>query len=229
MKSPSSHYIIYFITHTSLKSLQQPLHLSKMRFFSKFVVGLIALQASWVWADPLVTSQNDTDVLTSRGEDGLAKRNYNIDLNFHSSVSASDRRLINQGFQDMQTLARAAANYNFQNTAGNVDGIYRRYFPQGSELKVQAMFRFLAGIPQTWGGVARNRPDFSGMTIKRSSAITTYQANTQQLGTGHTITFYDNAMPPKVPQSIQAMMPFRETKTSIKMEMLGAIILHELL
>ena len=200
-----------------------------MQFVSRCVVGLIALQASWVWAYPSIDSLNEIDILASRGEDGFVKRLYGINLNFDPSVSRDDRNIIFQAFRDMQTLATAAANYNFQNTAGNTDGIYSRYFPQGSEQKVQALFRFLAGIAQTWGGIQRTTPDFSRITIKRDTGSPLTQAGTLRTADGYTITIYDLAMSSVVPPSIQSMLPFIETQTSRKMEMLGAIILHELL
>ena len=198
-----------------------------MQFFFQFVIGLIALQASWIWADPFINSLNVTDIVASRGEDDLVKRNYNINLNFDSSVSAGDQAIITQGFQDMQTLATAAANYDFSNTAGNIDGIYRRYFPQGNQLRVQALFRYLAGIPQTWGGVQRTTPDFSQITIRREKGGLFTQAYVERTALGHSITFTDFGM--RTPPTIQSLIPFTETKTSSKFEMLGAVILHELL
>ena len=199
-----------------------------MYFFNKCALGLLTLQASCFFASPTVESQVEHDIIANLSGHQLGKR-YPIQLNFDNSVSAGDRAIINQGFQDMQALATAAANYDYSNTAGSIDGIYRRYFPNGYEDKVKALFRYLAGIAQTWGNQQLTTPDFGGITIKRSNQMSFNQASTTLTrGQTYDITINRLGFPPVISPSIEALR-FRGTKTSIKMEMLGSVILHELL
>ena len=200
-----------------------------MYLLTRCLLFLVALQASCLFASPTSETLEERAFLLKPSGEGLQKRLYNIQLTFDGTVSTADQNTINAAFQDMITLATAAANYDFSNTAGNIDGIYRRYFPQGGELKVQALFRYLAGIGQTWGGQQLTRPDFSGLVIKRKTVQGTAQAFTQlSSAQRYNITFCNLGMPPVVPATI-ATTNFHGTQTSSKMEMLGAIVLHELL
>lgn len=189
--------------------------------FTKYILPLLALHASYSFATP--TSENNTEY-----DVGLEKR-YNVALNFANGVSNADQATIQNAFQDMQLLARAAANYDYSNTAGNIDGIYRRYFPQGSEQKVQAMFKFLGGIPQNWGPRPLTSPDFSRITFNKVGLSGTVQAFTQAYnGGGYDITFTSLGFPPVVKGTVQDLN-FRGIQTSVKMETVGAILMHELL
>ena len=201
-----------------------------MYFFKACTIGLLFLQSSLSFAIPTDSLLSKGLSLGGRDESGanLQKR-YPIALNFDPSVSGADRTIINQAFQDMQTLAAAAANYNFANSAGNIDGIYVKYFPQGQEQRIQALFRYLAGINQQWGGAQLTTPDFSGFTIKRAADTgNNLQGSCRMTANGrYDITIYDLAM-----QSISpsiAALNFQGSKTSAKMESLGSVILHELL
>lgn len=201
-----------------------------MWFFKQCAVGLLLLQSSLSFASPTDTDVSTDGILTDRDESGatLQKRNYPINLNFDPSVPAKERPIITQAFQDMQTLSAAAANYNFANSAGNIDGIYVKYFPQGQEARIQALFKYFAGINQQWGGSQLTTPDFSGITIKRAGKLGNLQAECRQTSnTKYDITIYDLGMQGTSPSI--AALNFRGTKTSAKMESLGAIILHELL
>ena len=200
-----------------------------MYFIKQCAIGLLALQNSFSLAIPTDSSQLEDSFLIGRdASNANLQKRYPIALNYDPSVPANERPIIDQAFQDMQALAAAAASYNFANSAGNVDGIYAKYFPQGQEQKIQALFKYLAGINQQWGGAQLTTPDFSGFTIKREAKSDKLQGSCQQTANGrYDITLYDLAVRQTSPSI--AALNFRGTKTSAKMESLGAIILHELL
>ena len=127
-----------------------------MYLFGVFILGLVSLQAFSGLAD-LLGEQETNSTLNKR---------YLVTVNFDPSVNMADQQVFNTAFQDMQLLANAAANYDFSNTAGNIDGIYRRYLPQGFESRVQAMFRYLAGISSNLGWSTVNSARFQSNNHK---------------------------------------------------------------
>ncbi|KAI9706726.1 MAG: hypothetical protein M1836_003737 [Candelina mexicana] len=201
-----------------------------MWMLTKYALGLLLFQTSFSLASPARGDLSETGKIASpvTYELGLQKR-YPIAVNYDPSVPNNERQVIDQAFQDMQTFATAAANYNFANSAGNIDGIYVKYFPQGREAKIQALFRHLAGIPQQWGGQQLTSPDFSRIIIRREGGGGSDHvlADCRRVRDNYNITIYDLAMRRTSPSIAAAN--FRGTKTSTDMESLGAIILHELL
>ena len=155
-------------------------------------------------------------------------------VNFDASVSAADKHTIRRGLEEMVILARAAAQANY--ATGGVDDIYSKYFPQGHAEKIQALFKYLAGIPQQWGGKIHNAPNWDLIIFARKRGPQNEEHGSKSLadtdlvnGGQYRITIYDIGMPPRYKTLETRNGNDIGPRTSVKMEVFGGLLMHEVM
>lgn len=125
--------------------------------------------------------------------------------------------------REMIDLATEAAQLDYRSIRR---GMYTRWLPAGKEDQVKSVFKYLAGIPQYWGEKHRGQYDFSRITFSRRTGSNPFvQADTDiHL---RLITIYDFGM--RTPMRNDITPQRVGTRTSYRMEFLGAVLLHEML